>query len=216
MSEDGISPVEYRDTEHFRVYREFLNNPERMLRIRWSERSPSRGWDVMIPVHERGYKTDPQTGKAVIVGAGMAGLCCALRLQEKGIPCLLLEASDEPGGRVRTDRVDGFLLDRGFQVLLTAYPEARRVLDYKALRLQDVPARRAGADGRQAPPRLGPVPPALDAAGHAARAHRHASPTSGRRPLPTPRPRRDGWRRSGHGRRRRPWRRCRASASARG
>ncbi len=81
-------------------------------------------------------KTDRQTGKAVIVGAGMAGLCCALRLQEKGIPCLLLEASDEPGGRVRTDRVDGFLLDRGFQVLLTAYPEARRLLDYKALRLR--------------------------------------------------------------------------------
>ena len=77
-----------------------------------------------------------KSGKAVIVGAGMAGLCCALRLQEKGIPCLLLEASDEPGGRVRTDRVDGFLLDRGFQVLLTAYPEARRLLDYKTLRLR--------------------------------------------------------------------------------
>ncbi len=81
-------------------------------------------------------KADQQAGKAVIVGAGMAGLCCALRLQEKGIPVLLLEASEEPGGRVRTDRVDGFLLDRGFQVLLTAYPEARRVLDYKALRLK--------------------------------------------------------------------------------
>lgn len=75
-------------------------------------------------------------GRAVIVGAGIAGLCCALKLQKKGIPCLILEASDGPGGRVRTDRVDGFLLDRGFQVLLTAYPEARRVLDYKALRLR--------------------------------------------------------------------------------
>lgn len=81
-------------------------------------------------------KADRQNGRAVIVGAGVAGLCCALRLQEKNIPCLLLEASEEPGGRVRTDRVDGFLLDRGFQVLLTAYPEARRVLDYKALRLK--------------------------------------------------------------------------------
>jgi phytoene dehydrogenase-like protein len=81
-------------------------------------------------------KADRQPDKAVIVGAGVAGLCCALRLQEKGIPCLLLEASDEPGGRVRTDRVDGFLLDRGFQVLLTAYPEAQRLLDYKALRLK--------------------------------------------------------------------------------
>src|SRR5215203_3339120 len=73
---------------------------------------------------------------AVIVGAGVSGLCCALRLQEKGISVLVLEASDAPGGRVRTDRVDGFLLDRGFQVLLTAYPEARRLLDYKALRLR--------------------------------------------------------------------------------
>jgi phytoene dehydrogenase-like protein len=75
-------------------------------------------------------------GQVVIIGAGIAGLCCALRLQEKDIPCVVLEASDAPGGRVRTDRVDGFLLDRGFQVLLTAYPEARRLLDYRALRLR--------------------------------------------------------------------------------
>lgn len=75
-------------------------------------------------------------GQVVILGAGVAGLCCALRLQEKNIPCTILEASDGPGGRVRTDKVDGFLLDRGFQVLLTAYPEARRLLDFKALRLR--------------------------------------------------------------------------------
>ncbi|MFL6237567.1 MAG: NAD(P)/FAD-dependent oxidoreductase [Thermoanaerobaculia bacterium] len=74
--------------------------------------------------------------QVVIIGAGVAGLCCALRLQEKSIPCVVLEASDGPGGRVRTDKVDGFLLDRGFQVLLTAYPEARRLLDYPALRLR--------------------------------------------------------------------------------
>jgi phytoene dehydrogenase-like protein len=73
--------------------------------------------------------------KIVIVGAGVAGLCCALELQAAGLSCLVLEASDVPGGRVRTDRVDGFLLDRGFQVLLTAYPEVRRVLDLPALRL---------------------------------------------------------------------------------
>ncbi|MBW8875156.1 MAG: FAD-dependent oxidoreductase [Acidobacteria bacterium] len=74
--------------------------------------------------------------RVVIIGAGVSGLCCALRLQERGIPCLILEASDAPGGRVRTDRVDGFLLDRGFQVLLTAYPEARRLLDHRALKLR--------------------------------------------------------------------------------
>src|SRR3954469_1693763 len=75
-------------------------------------------------------------GQVVIIGGGVAGLCCALRLQEKSIPCVILEASNAPGGRVRTDKVEGFLLDRGFQVLLTAYPEARRLLDYQALRLR--------------------------------------------------------------------------------
>ena len=72
-----------------------------------------------------------------IVGAGLAGLCCALRLTQEGKSFLLLEASDEVGGRVRTDELDGFLLDRGFQVLLTAYPEARQVLDYDALDLKN-------------------------------------------------------------------------------
>lgn len=81
-------------------------------------------------------KSSQSEARVVVVGAGMAGLGCAWELQAKGIPCLVLEAADGPGGRVRTDKVDGFLLDRGFQVLLTAYPEARRVLDYEALKLQ--------------------------------------------------------------------------------
>jgi phytoene dehydrogenase-like protein len=72
----------------------------------------------------------------LIVGAGLAGLCCARQLEEKGVTCQILEASDGIGGRVRTDRVDGFTLDRGFQVLLTAYPEAKRVLDYGRLELK--------------------------------------------------------------------------------
>jgi phytoene dehydrogenase-like protein len=71
----------------------------------------------------------------IVVGAGLAGLCAARRLHGRGIPVSVLEASDGVGGRVRTDVVDGFLLDRGFQVLLTAYPEAKALLDYRGLEL---------------------------------------------------------------------------------
>ena len=73
----------------------------------------------------------------VIIGAGLAGLSCARHLVRQGIEVLLLEAQDDVGGRVRTDLVDGFRLDRGFQVLQTAYPEARRQLDYAALKLRN-------------------------------------------------------------------------------
>jgi phytoene dehydrogenase-like protein len=72
----------------------------------------------------------------IVVGAGVSGLCCARELQAAGLEVLVLERGDAPGGRVRTDAVDGFLLDRGFQVLLTAYPEARRVLDLERLGLR--------------------------------------------------------------------------------
>ncbi len=63
----------------------------------------------------------------VIVGAGLAGLAAALELDAAGRSVLVLEASDRPGGRVRSDLVDGFRLDRGFQILLTGYPELRRL-----------------------------------------------------------------------------------------
>jgi phytoene dehydrogenase-like protein len=72
----------------------------------------------------------------VIIGAGLAGLCCARQLASAGVDILLVEANDDVGGRVRTDLVDGFRLDRGFQVLQTAYPEAQQVLDYPALHLR--------------------------------------------------------------------------------
>ena len=72
----------------------------------------------------------------IIIGAGIAGLTCAKYLRDRGIQSLILEASDGVGGRVRTDVHEGFLLDRGFQILLTAYPEAQRLLNYEALDLQ--------------------------------------------------------------------------------
>jgi phytoene dehydrogenase-like protein len=78
----------------------------------------------------------------VIIGAGVAGLTCANYLHQRGREVVVLEASDAIGGRVRTDVVDGFRLDRGFQILLTAYPEAQRLLNYAALDLQ---AFRSGA-----------------------------------------------------------------------
>jgi phytoene dehydrogenase-like protein len=72
----------------------------------------------------------------LIIGAGLAGLACARHLADAGVSFQVIEASDGIGGRVRTDEFEGFLLDRGFQVLLTAYPEALRTLDYHALDLK--------------------------------------------------------------------------------
>lgn len=72
----------------------------------------------------------------IIIGGGLSGLTAARQLHKKGIDFLLLEATDRIGGRVKTDIVDGFRLDRGFQVLLTAYPEAKQWLDYAKLDLK--------------------------------------------------------------------------------
>lgn len=70
----------------------------------------------------------------LLLGAGLAGLICARELHLAGEEFLLLEAQDEPGGRVRSRRSpDGFTLDRGFQVLLESYPAVRRHLDLAAL-----------------------------------------------------------------------------------
>ncbi|MBK6264420.1 FAD-dependent oxidoreductase [Marivirga sp. S37H4] len=76
-----------------------------------------------------------QEEKIIIVGAGLAGLVAAIELEKAGFKPTILEASDRVGGRVKTDVVSGFLLDHGFQVLLTAYPEAKRYLDFDQLQL---------------------------------------------------------------------------------
>src|SRR5262245_2032725 len=72
----------------------------------------------------------------LIIGAGLAGLSCGRHLADASVSFQIIEASDGIGGRVRTDECEGFLLDRGFQVLFTAYPEAQRTLDYHALDLK--------------------------------------------------------------------------------
>jgi phytoene dehydrogenase-like protein len=74
--------------------------------------------------------------RIIIVGAGLAGLTCGRILAGRGYDVQVLDASDGVGGRVRTDVVDGFRLDRGFQVTFTAYPAVQRNLDLGALDLR--------------------------------------------------------------------------------
>lgn len=76
-------------------------------------------------------------GRVIVVGGGVAGLRCARVLSEAGVDTVLLEGDDRVGGRVRTERRDGYLLDRGFQVLPTGYPEARSCLDFEELELHE-------------------------------------------------------------------------------
>jgi phytoene dehydrogenase-like protein len=76
------------------------------------------------------------SNRVVVVGGGLAGLTCARALHAAGIPILLLEATDRIGGRVKTDLVDGFRLDHGYQVLFTGYPNADKELDLAALDLK--------------------------------------------------------------------------------
>ncbi len=76
-----------------------------------------------------------KNAQVIIVGAGLAGLTAAKVLKSSGKSVLVVEASKSVGGRVKTDELNGYLLDRGFQVLLTAYPETKRFLDYNALNL---------------------------------------------------------------------------------
>ena len=71
-----------------------------------------------------------------IIGAGIAGLTAAVYLHKSGFKVKIIEATDRAGGRIKTDKVDGFLLDHGFQVFLDSYPEAKVLLDYKTLNLK--------------------------------------------------------------------------------
>ncbi len=75
----------------------------------------------------------------IVIGAGLAGLRCAGLLASHGLDVIVLEAAEAVGGRQRTDIVDGFRLDRGFQVLNPAYPALRRSVDLDALALGSFP-----------------------------------------------------------------------------
>lgn len=72
----------------------------------------------------------------IVIGAGLAGLQCARRIQRSGHSVIVLESADAVGGRVRTESIDGFLCDRGFQLLNPAYPAVRQWINVPALELQ--------------------------------------------------------------------------------
>ena len=73
----------------------------------------------------------------VIIGAGLTGLSCAYHLDKAGLDYKIYEKETEIGGRLRTEKINGFTVDRGFQVYLTAYPESKKILDYKKLDLKN-------------------------------------------------------------------------------
>lgn len=77
-----------------------------------------------------------KAAQVIIVGAGVSGLVAARVLEQHNISPLVLEATESVGGRVKTSAVNGYQLDHGFQVLLTAYPMAQKYLDYNALNLR--------------------------------------------------------------------------------
>ncbi|GAB5403588.1 MAG: NAD(P)/FAD-dependent oxidoreductase [Aureliella sp.] len=76
-----------------------------------------------------------QSVSTIVIGAGIAGLRCAVALKQAGKSFFLVESGDSVGGRMRTDEVDGFRLDRGFHVLQTSYPELDGVVDFAALQI---------------------------------------------------------------------------------
>ncbi|MEI7476762.1 MAG: FAD-dependent oxidoreductase [Actinomycetes bacterium] len=65
--------------------------------------------------------------KVIVIGGGLAGLSAAITLQIEGVSVTVLESSDRPGGRVTSDLIDGFICDRGFQLLNINYPEIKRL-----------------------------------------------------------------------------------------
>ncbi len=74
--------------------------------------------------------------KIVIIGGGVAGLVAAIHCEQAGCSPTLIEATDRVGGRIKTDQKEGYLLDHGFQVLLSEYEEAKRYLNFEQLKVQ--------------------------------------------------------------------------------
>ena len=93
---------------------------------------------------------EKQAYKIHIIGAGISGLVAAQTLEMAGFSPTIIESTKSVGGRVKTDLVDGYQLDHGFQVLLTSYPAAQKFLDYEALELQNfLPGAAIYTDGKE-------------------------------------------------------------------
>ena len=91
-----------------------------------------------------------QEPKIYIIGGGVSGLIAAQTLENRGFSPTIIEATNSVGGRVKTDIVDGYQLDHGFQVLLTSYPAAQKFLNYEALELQNfLPGAAIFKDGKE-------------------------------------------------------------------
>ncbi len=100
----------------------------------------------MLLWHQKVGKTDYLAGimthkpYIAIIGAGLAGLSCAYYLEKAGWKAILYEMDGRVGGRIQTDRLEGFLLDRGFQIVLSSYPEFKRLFKPQALQLKSIPS----------------------------------------------------------------------------
>jgi len=127
----------------FRFSSSFLRRPDMSLKsTQFFETFRDRLWNVFVPskaeqLNVKQRNENNLNTKILIVGAGLSGLSCAVSLLEKNeTNFMIFEASNCVGGRIRTDKIDGFCLDRGFQVFIEGYPQARKLLNYNNLKLK--------------------------------------------------------------------------------
>jgi hypothetical protein len=117
-------------------------------------------WSLQSLIKQGLSEAMSNSSDVLVVGAGLAGLSAAIKLQEAGRNARVIESSDRPGGRVTSDIIDGFICDRGFQLINSKYPALQALnviqeIDFiKAPRVIEVALgnqRRALGDPRVAP-----------------------------------------------------------------
>eukprot|EP01041_Mallomonas_annulata_P007836 gene7836-16027_t len=132
----GIGEAFLPRNYHGQVRITSISTSKKMSALQTFGFNPFRSIGNLFKEKETVQKVNTINTKIVIIGAGASGLACGLELAAKGEnDFIIIEGSDEVGGRIRTDVVDGYLLDRGFQVFIEGYPEANRLLDYEKLEL---------------------------------------------------------------------------------